>query len=70
VGTILGIAQGDNFGVTPLYIVYIRERHHFSLVCTFEKATKKFNLKVDVQKASQRFRGKLAIDVLVSSNLP
>jgi hypothetical protein len=40
---------------TLVCIVYIRERHHFSLVCTFEKATKKFNLKVDVQKASQRF---------------
>ena len=32
-----------------MYIVYIRERHCFSLVCTSRKAIKKSNIKVDVQ---------------------
>ena len=31
------------------YIVYIRERYNFPLVCTLKKAIKNFEVKVDVQ---------------------
>ena len=52
-----------------MYIVYIRDRYYFSLVCTFRKAINFFEVKVDVQKGSLRFREKhLTIDVLFSSN--
>ena len=33
-----------------MYIVYIRERDNFSLVCTSRKALIFFEIKVDVQK--------------------
>jgi hypothetical protein len=38
-----------------VYIVYIRERYYFSLVCTF-KAIKNFEVKVDALKGTPRFR--------------
>ena len=50
-----------------MYIVYMREKVLFSLVCTFKKVVKSFKLKVDVQKGPLRFRGKLTLDVLFSS---
>ena len=50
-----------------MYIVYIRERYCFSLVCTFKKVIKNFEVKVDVQKGPLRFKGKLTLDVVVSS---
>ena len=37
-------------------------------MCTFKKAIKYFEVKVDVQKEAQRFRKFLTMDVLVSSN--
>ena len=40
-----------------MYIVYIRERYCFSLVCTFQKAIKNFEVNVDSQKGAPRFRG-------------
>ena len=39
-----------------MYIVYIRERYCFSLVCTFEKVVYLFKVKVDAQKGALRFR--------------
>ena len=33
-----------------MYIVYIRERHNFSLVCTSRKTINFFEVKVNVQK--------------------
>ena len=42
-----------------MYIIYIRERYYFSLVCTFNKAIKNFEVKVDVQKGALRFREKI-----------
>ena len=39
-------------------------------MCTLKKAFKNFEPKVDVQKGSLRFKGKLTTYVLVSSNLP
>jgi hypothetical protein len=47
-------------------IIYIRERYFFSLVCTFKKATKNFEVKVDEQKRGPRKI--LIVDVLISSN--
>jgi len=44
-------------------------RERYFLVCTFKKDSKNLELKVDVQKKSLRLRGKMTIDVLVSSNL-
>ena len=43
---------------TLVYIVYIRERYYFSLVCTFKKAIKNVEVKVDVQKGPLGFRRK------------
>ena len=37
------------------YILYIRERCCFSLVCTPKRAIKSFEVKVDVQKGPRRF---------------
>ena len=31
-----------------MYIVYIRERYYFSLLCTFRKAINKFEVNVNV----------------------
>ena len=39
------------------YIIYIRVRCYLSLVCTFEKATKNLDVKVDVRKGALGFRG-------------
>ena len=39
-------------------------------MCTFKKAIKIFEVKVNVQKRFLRSENKLRIDVLVSSNLP
>ena len=39
-------------------------------MCTFKKEIKNFELKVDVQEGPLRFKGKLTLDVLVSSYLP
>ena len=36
-------------------------------MCTYEKAIKDFELKVDVHKRPLRFKGKLTIDLLVST---
>ena len=47
----------------------IRERYYFSLVCTFRKTMKNFEVKVNVQKGALRSRIFLTIYVLVSSNL-
>jgi hypothetical protein len=41
-----------------VYIVYIRERYSFSLVCTFQKAIENVEVKINVQKMSLRVRGK------------
>jgi hypothetical protein len=46
----------------------MRERYYCFLVFTFEKAINIVEVKVDVQKGALRFREKLTIDVLVSSN--
>ena len=48
-----------------MYIICIRERYYFSLLCKFIKAIKNVEVKVDVQEGSLGFRGKPAIDVLV-----
>ena len=39
-----------------MYIVYIRERYYFSLVCTFKNAIKNSEVKIDVQKGASRIR--------------
>jgi hypothetical protein len=52
------------------YIIYIRERCCVSLVCTFRNTFKSYDVKVDIRKGSLKFREKLTIDVLVSSNVP
>ena len=49
-------------------IVYIRERCYFSLVCTYTKAIKNYEVKIDVQKETLKHGEKLTIDVLVLSN--
>ena len=41
------------------YIVYIRERYCFYVVCTFKEAIKNVGVKVDLQKGAPRFRGKI-----------
>ena len=35
-----------------MYIVYIGERYHFSLVCRFENAIKNIGVKVHVRKGA------------------
>jgi hypothetical protein len=40
-----------------VYVIYIRERYKFSLVCTFRMAIE-FNVKVGVQGGALRFRPK------------
>ena len=40
---------------TLVYIIYIMKGYSFSLVCTFEKAIKKFEGKEDVQKGALKF---------------
>jgi hypothetical protein len=42
-----------------VYKIYIRERHYFSLVCTFKMLTKDFEIKVDIQKAPPSYKGKI-----------
>ena len=40
-----------------MYIVYVRERYDFSLVCTLKKGVNFFlEVKVDVQEEALRFR--------------
>jgi hypothetical protein len=39
-----------------VYIIYIRERSYFSVVCTFRKAIKYIEAKVDVPKGPLKFR--------------
>ena len=39
-----------------MFTVYINERVCFSLMCTFKKVIDFFEVKVDVQKGSLRFR--------------
>ena len=51
-----------------MYIVYIKERYLFSLVCTFRKAIKNFEAKVNVQNMALRFREQFTMNMLVSSN--
>ena len=41
-----------------MYIIYIRERYCFSLLCIFSKAIKNVEVHVDVQKRVLEFRGK------------
>jgi hypothetical protein len=50
------------------YTIYIRKWYYFSLVCTFKKAIKNHEVKVNVQKETLRFQFYLflTIDVLVS----
>ena len=50
-----------------MYIVYIRGRHYFPLVCTFKKDIKNVEVKVIVQKGPLGFRGNLTVDVLIPS---
>ena len=51
------------------YMVYIREKYHFSLVCTSRKAIISFEVKIDVQKGGPSCLEKfLTVDILVSSN--
>ena len=42
-----------------MYIVYIRERYSFSLVCTSKNSIKFYEVKVDVQKGALSFREKI-----------
>ena len=42
-----------------MYIVYMRERYYFSLVCTFEMVVNFFQVKVDVQKKVLRYTRKV-----------
>ena len=42
--------------------------HYVSLLCTFGKVFKKFEVKLNIQKVALRFREELTIDVLVSLN--
>ena len=37
-----------------MYILYIRERCCFSLVCTSERVVKSYEVKVDVQKGGPK----------------
>ena len=39
-----------------MYVVCIRERYSFSLVCIYKKAIKYFEVKVDVQRGPLGFR--------------
>jgi hypothetical protein len=48
------------------YIVYLRERYYFSIVCTFKKAIDIFEVKIDAQKGALRLEKKMTIDVLVT----
>ena len=41
-----------------MYIIYIRERHYFSPMWTFQKAIKNVEVKVDVQKGALSLRRK------------
>ena len=50
------------------YIVYLRERFCFPLLCTFKKVIKSIDVKIDVQKGTMRCKRNLTINVLVSSN--
>lgn len=43
---------------------------YLSILCTTRKAISNFELKADVQRGPLRFREKLTIDMIVSSNLP
>ena len=52
-----------------MYIVCIREKYCFSLVCTFRKAIKICEVNIDSQKGFQDLEEKLTIDVLVSFTL-
>jgi hypothetical protein len=38
------------------YIIYVRERYCSPLACAFTKAIANFEIKVDVQKGTLRFR--------------
>ena len=51
-----------------MYIVFIRERHCVSKVCTITKAIKNVKVKVDVRKGAHGLERKLTMDVLISSN--
>ena len=44
-----------------MYIICIRERYHFPLVCASRKVVKKFGVKVDLQNGVPRFREFLRI---------
>ena len=46
----------------------IRKRYYFSLVCTFRKAMKNIEVKLNVLKGPQDLMKFLTIDVLVSSH--
>ena len=46
-----------------MYIVYIRERYYFSLVCRCRNPIKFHEVKVDVQKGALRLEKRLKIGV-------
>ena len=50
--------------------IYKGEVVVFSPEYTFDKTINILQLKIDVQKGLVNFKGKLTIDVLLSSNLP
>ena len=50
------------------YIANIREMCYFSIGCTYKKAIKYFEVKVDVQKWALRFRKETIIDVFLLFN--
>jgi hypothetical protein len=43
-------------GISRGKIVYMREKYCCSLACTFQEDIKNFEVKIDVQKGSLRFR--------------
>ena len=45
-------------GVISKAVVYKKERYYFSIVCTFKKAIKYSEVKVDVQEWALSFRKK------------
>jgi hypothetical protein len=46
-------------------IIYIRESYYFCLVCTFRKIDKNYEIKVDVEKGSLKFKDKFDIKMLL-----
>lgn len=68
VQTNVSVGWGIIWGIS-VHTTYIKKRYCFSSVCTLKKAINKFELNLDVQKGPLKSRGKVAIHVIVSSNL-